>query len=58
MKLGAPTLVVFLISVIISASVVAVKYLGIAIPYLADNTFEALLIAYVLLLMGNLLPGL
>ena len=58
MKLSAPTPLVFLISVIIAASVVAVKYFGIANPYLADNTFEALFIAYVLLLIGNLFPGL
>jgi len=58
MKLSAPTLVVFLISVIIAALVVTVKYFGIAIPYVADNAFEALLIAYVLLLIGNLFPGL
>lgn len=58
MRLSAPTLVVFLISAIIAALVVAVKYFGIAIPYVADNTFEALLIAYVLLLIGNLFPGL
>jgi len=27
-------------------------------PYVGNNTFEALLIAYVLLLIGNLFPGL
>jgi len=58
MKLSALTLVVFLISVIIAALVVAVKYFGVPIPYVANNTFEALLIAYVLLLIGNLFPGL
>lgn len=58
MRLSAPTLVLFLISVIIAALVVAVRYLGIEIPYLGNNAFEALLIAYVLLLTGNLFPGL
>ena len=58
MKLSAPTLAVFLISVIIAALVVAVRYFGIAVPYVGHNAFEALLIAYVLLLIGNLFPGL
>ena len=58
MRLSAPTLVVFLISVIIAALVVAVKYFGMTIPYVGNNTFEALLITYVLLLIGNLFPGL
>lgn len=58
MRLSAPTPVLFLISVIIAALVVAVKYFGVESPYLGNNTFEALLIAYVLLLTGNLFPGL
>jgi hypothetical protein len=58
MRLSAPALVVFLIPIIITALVVAVQYFGVAIPYVSDNAFEAMLIAYVLLLIGNLFSGL
>lgn len=57
MKLSAPTLVVFLISVAVAVLVLAVKYAGIAVPVVSANSFEALLVAYALPLIGVLFPG-
>lgn len=59
MRLSAPTLPVFIISVVIAALVIAVRYFGVAgIPWVGANLFEALLIAYAVLLAGNLFRGL
>ena len=56
--LSAPSQLVFLVSVVIAVLVVLVRYAGVSIPWVSGNVFEALLIAYVLLLIGNLFPGL
>lgn len=59
MRLSPPTLPVFLVSVVLAALVVAVKYFGVSgIPYVGDRLFETLLVAYVVLLIGNLFRGL
>ncbi|MEC9367729.1 MAG: hypothetical protein VX871_03460 [Pseudomonadota bacterium] len=58
MNLSAPTIPVFLISLILAVLVVAVKYFGVAIPWVSGHTFEALLIAYAVLLAGNMFRGL
>ncbi len=52
MKLSSPSFGVFIISVILFGLVVAVRYLGIAIPVVSGNTFEMLLVAYVAMLLG------
>lgn len=58
MYLTPPSYLVFLISFIIAALVVAVKYFGVNIPEITPliqkNLFEALLIAYAVLLVGVL----
>lgn len=54
MRLSAPTLLVFIISVALAAVVIAAKYFGVAIPYVSAHLFEALLAAYAVLLAGNL----
>jgi hypothetical protein len=60
--LSAPTVVIWLISTILAAVVVLMVYGGIVIPVLSPivtgNTFEALLIAYVLLWLGTIVSGL
>lgn len=55
MRLSAPTFPVFLISVALAGAVIAVKYFGVSIPYVGGHLFEALLAAYGILLLGNLL---
>lgn len=55
--LSAPSQLVFLVSVVIAVLVVLVRYAGISIPMISGNLFEALLIAYAILLAGNLLRG-
>jgi len=57
MKLSAPTLVVFLVSLAVAVLVLAVKYAGIAVPVVSAHSFEVLLVAYALLLIGALFPG-
>lgn len=52
MKLSNPSFGVFIISVVLFALVIAVRYLGIAIPVISGNTFEMLLVAYVAMLVG------
>jgi len=56
MRLSAPTLGIFLISVIMVALVIAAKYFGIDVPVLTQivkkSLFEVLLVAYALLLAG------
>ncbi len=57
MRLSAPNLIVFMISFIVAAGVVASEFLGARIPVLDQHAFGALLFAYVLLLLGNLVRG-
>lgn len=60
--LSRPTFVIWLISTILAAVVVLMVYGGIAVPVLSPivsgNTFEVLLIAYVLLWLGTIVSGL
>jgi hypothetical protein len=58
MKLSAPTVPIFLISVILAGLAVAVKYLGVSVPYVGGHLFETLLAGYAVLLAGNLFRGL
>ncbi len=57
MNLSAPTMPVFLISLILAVLVAVVKYAGVSIPVISGYAFEALAIAYVILLAGNLLKN-
>jgi len=57
MRLSAPNLIVFLISFLLAAAVVAAKYFGAQIPVVGQNMFGGLLFAYVLLMLGNLVRG-
>lgn len=57
MNLSAPTMPVFLISLIIAVLVAVVKYAGVSVPVISGHTFEALAIAYIILLLGNLLKN-
>ena len=57
MNLSAPTLPVFLVSIILAILAVLVVYAGVKIPVVSGNTFITLLIGYVVLLAGNLFKG-
>jgi hypothetical protein len=57
-----PTFIIWLISTIIAAVVILMNYAGVNVPVLSDliagRTFEALLIAYILLWLGTVVTGL
>ncbi len=57
MNLSAPTLPVFLVSIILAILAVLVAYAGIKIPVITGHAFLTLLIGYVVLLAGNLFKG-
>ncbi len=57
MNLSAPTLPVFVISVILAILAVLVVYAKVAIPVVTGNAFITLLVGYVVLLAGNLFKG-
>ncbi len=57
MNLSAPTLPVFLVSIILAVLAVLVVYAGIKIPVITGNAFLTLLVGYVVLLAGNLFKG-
>jgi len=58
MNLSAPTMPVFVISVIIVLLALIVRYGGVAIPVIAGYAFETLFIGYIVLFAGNLLKNL
>ncbi|MEZ5870743.1 MAG: hypothetical protein R3D32_02635 [Nitratireductor sp.] len=55
MNLSAPTMIVFLISVVLAIVALLVRYAGIS---LVLESFHWALLAYVVLAAGNLLKGL
>ncbi len=57
MNLSAPTHIVFFIAVILAILSAAVYYFNIAIPVLSAHVFEGLLLAFVILVAGNLFKG-
>ncbi|HEX7789833.1 MAG TPA: hypothetical protein VF467_04820 [Afipia sp.] len=57
MNLSAPTLPVFVISVILAILAALVAYAGVKIPLVSGHAFTTLAIGYVVLLAGNLLKG-
>lgn len=56
MNLSAPTMPVFLISLILAALAIIGKFT--AIPFVSDNVFSVAIIAYVVLFVGNVARGL
>jgi hypothetical protein len=57
MNLSAPTLPVFLISIILAVIALLVHYAGVSIPYASKYVFEVLLIAYAALFAGVIFKG-
>jgi hypothetical protein len=57
MNLSAPTLPVFLASVILAILAALVVYTSVKIPLVSGHAFITLGVAYLLLLAGNLFKG-
>ena len=59
--LSRPTFIVWIISTLIVAVVMLMKYAGVTIPVLSDiasgKSFEFVLLAYILLWLGTLVKG-
>ena len=55
--LTPPSRAVFFISVLLAVLALLVRYAHIAIPVVSHYTFETLLVAFLLLLAGNLFKG-
>jgi hypothetical protein len=56
-SLTPPSRAVFLISVFLALLALLVRYADVAIPVVSTYTFETLLVAFLLLLAGNLFRG-
>jgi hypothetical protein len=57
LRLTPPKQITFIISVVIAAIAVILHYTHIAIPHVTVSNFLTLLIAYLVLLAGNLFEG-
>ena len=57
LRLTPPNQITFTISVVIAVIAVILHYTHIAIPYATVSNFLTLLIAYLVLLAGNVLKG-
>ena len=57
MRLTAPTAIVFFLSLLLAILALIAYFGGIAIPVIGGNTFISLLVAYVILLLGNVIRG-
>ncbi len=57
MRLTAPTAIVFFLSLLLAVLALIAHFGGIAIPVIGGNTFVSLLVAYVILLLGNVIRG-
>ncbi|MBI5909427.1 MAG: hypothetical protein HY848_05690 [Betaproteobacteria bacterium] len=57
MNLSAPTMPVFLISVVLAVIALLVHYAGVSIPWASKHVFEVLLLAYAALFAGNIFKG-
>ena len=53
-RLSPPTQVVFIISLVLAVLALLAQYTTLSIPVVSGHTFETLLLAFLLLLAGNL----
>jgi len=53
-RLSPPTQVVFFISLLLAVLALLAQYTTLSIPVVSGHTFETLLLAFLLLLAGNL----
>lgn len=57
MRLTAPTAIVFFLSLLLAVLALIAYFGDIAIPVIGGNTFISLLVAYVILVLGNVIRG-
>ena len=57
-RLTPPSRAIFILSVFLALLAILVRYAHVHIPVVSNYTFETLLIAFLLLLAGNLFRGL
>lgn len=58
MGLKAPGILTFMISVILTVTVLIIKFFGAEIPLITGNEFWALLAAQIVLILGCIMRGL
>ena len=58
MGLKAPGILTFMLSVILTVTVLIIKFFGAEIPVVTGNEFWALLLAQVILVLGCIMRGL
>jgi len=58
MGLKAPGILTFMISVILTVTVLIIKFFGAEIPLITGNEFWALLLAQIILVLGCIMRGL
>ena len=58
MGLKAPGIITFMLSVILTVTVLIIKFFGAEIPFVTGNEFFALLLAQVILVFGCIMRGL
>lgn len=58
MGLKAPGMITFLIAVILTVTVLIVKFFDAKIPFIEDREFWVLLFAHLILILGCLMRGL
>jgi hypothetical protein len=56
-RLSPPTQVVFFLSLLLAVLALLAQYTTVTIPVVSAQTFETLLLAFLLLLAGNLFRG-
>jgi hypothetical protein len=57
MNLSPPSQVTFILSVVLAVLALLVRYADVAIPVVGGNSFETMLVAFLLLLAGVLFRG-
>ena len=58
MGLKAPGIITFMLSVILTFTVLIIKFFGAQIPLITGNEFFALLLAQIILIFGCIMRGL
>jgi len=57
MNISAPRQITLIISAVIALVAVIARFAGVSIPFISEHPFVILLIAYLVLLVGNLFEG-
>ena len=58
MGLKAPGIITFMLSVILTVTVLIIKFFGAEVPFVTGNEFFVLLLAQVILVFGCIMRGL